>query len=192
MNLEEYLDSKPFVRVRRGLGNESDWFHFCDLDLPGGILHIFDPGMLPGAIKDCKVDLTAGCFEVSAKVITYWKDSRISRLRICLPQRSVKLGRRIGCVDTDLGLIGVADHQMYMAQWRRDPIVFQETVSDEIPESGPCSIARLGAPPSVVVPFVESGFGDGRYYVYVLDEANQQVGAEIVFIRKDSEYPFGG
>src|SRR6185369_6502624 len=130
VTLKQYLDGKPFVRARRGVGRESDWLEFCNLELPGGVLFVFDPAMLPGEAKGCRVKLVAGEFAVTAKVITYWKDSRISRLRVCLVGVSPVPGKRVGSVAPDLGLIGIADHTAYTSAWERDRDAFKTSVSN--------------------------------------------------------------
>ena len=190
MNLQDYLASKPFFRARRGIGTESDWLEFCALDVPSGLLFVFDPGFLPGELKGCRASVSSGHFVLSAKIVTYWKDYRVSRLRSCRTGAKPKLGSRVGSVVTDLGLIGAADHAIYASAWESDRAAFENTVSNEIPESGRYKIATLGAPPGVPVPFVESGFGDGRYSVYALVEEEARVGVEVVFIRARTPYPF--
>jgi hypothetical protein len=190
MTLKQYLDNKPFVRARRGLGHESDWLEFCSLELRGAVLFVFDPGMLPGETEGCKVALSPGRFSISAKVITYWKDSRISRLRVSPFGTRPIVGKRLGSAATDIGFIGMSDYAAYIAAWERDKIAFQKSVSNEIPGSGRCDVVKLGADPGVEVPFVESGFGDGRYFIYALLDGETRVGAEVVFIRSEKPYPF--
>jgi hypothetical protein len=190
MTLKEYLDGKPFVRARRGLGYESDWLEFTTLELSGGVLFVFDPGMLPGEAKGCKIELPPGHFSIHVKVITYWVDSRIARLRVFPRGARPTIGKRLGSAATDLGYIGVSDYAAYVAAWEKDRVAFQKTVSNEIPESGRFNVAKLGSDPSVEVPFVESGFGDGRFSVYALLEGEARVGAEVVFIRSKKPYPF--
>lgn len=70
---------------------------------------------------------------------------------------------------------------MYFRAWEEDPETFQETVSREIPESGLCKVATLGAGDGVLVPFVESGFGEGPFPVHALEVDGARVGAEVVF-----------
>ncbi len=190
MTLKQYLDSKPFVRARRGLGHETDWLEFCNLELPGAVLFVFDPGILPDEAKGCKVELFPGRFSIFAKVITYWNDSRISRLRISPFGTQPIMGKRLGSAPTDLGFIGISDYATYIAAWERDRNAFQTSVSNEIPESGRYKVAKLGSDPAVEVPFVESGFGDGRYSVYALLDGETRIGAEVVFIRSEKPYPF--
>ena len=43
---------------------------------------------------------------------------------------------------------------------------------------------------SIVIPTVDTGFGDGSYEVYSLLSAGAVVGLEAVFIREGEPYPF--
>lgn len=100
------------------------------------------------------------------------------------------MGKRTGSVATDLGLVGLADQVSYTAAWELNSEAFQHSLSAEIPEAGCCKVAKSGAPPGVEIPFAESGFGDGCYSVYALEDQGKQVGAEVVFIKPDQVYPF--
>jgi hypothetical protein len=100
------------------------------------------------------------------------------------------LGRRVGSASTDLGIVGIADHAELMSAWERDAAAYKASVSNEIPESGPCKVAKLGADPGAEVPFVESGFGDGRFSIYALEQDGKRIGTEVVFIRPEKPYPF--
>lgn len=70
MSLQDYLARRPFFRARRGIGTESDWLEFCDLDVPSGLLFVFDPGFLPGEHRGSKLSVSSGRFVVSAKIMT--------------------------------------------------------------------------------------------------------------------------
>lgn len=178
------------VKVRGGIGRESDWLEFAKLSAPSGRLYVMDPGMLPDAADGCAINLPPGEYSITAKVITYWKDSRVSRLRIAQPGATGTVGGKIGEVSTDLGTIGLADYERYFAAWNSDADGFQDSVSHEIPESGICKIAKISAGSGVEIPFVEAGFGDGCYPILSLEDAGNLVGVELEFIQPDEPYPF--
>lgn len=190
MTITEYLEIKPVSQNPCGIASETDWLEFCDLALPSGNLYVMDAGYLPEGQSGCEIKLQPGNYRVSAKLIPYGNDARISRLRIASGGASPRLGEALGQVASDLGLVGVADHATYFRVWEEDQETFQETVGTEIPESGVCKVAKLGAGAGVLVPFVESGFGDGTFPIHALEDGGERVGAEVVFITPDEPRAF--
>jgi hypothetical protein len=189
MQLGDYLQHRPTVKVTQGLGKESDWLDFTELHLPSGKLHVMDPGYALQK-QTGTIQLPPGVYSALAKVITYGSDSRISRLRVIQPRAVAVLGDELDHISSDIGKIAVADQEAYLQQWPQDPERVGEVVDSHLTSDDAFGVAELGGEPPVRILFIESGFGDGTFPIFALEKDGRRVGAEIVFIRADEPYPF--
>lgn len=174
------------------LGSETEWLPFCTLSLQGPQLLVIDADFAPAAEDGILVDLPSGRYNVSARVLDYGADKRVSRLRVAREGASVRLGDLLGTTWTDTAKTGVCDYHAYLDAWGADNEAAWTIVGPTLENAGTHGIAVLDEARGAVLPFVSSGFGDGEFPVYeLLDEASgARVGVQIEFMPPDLPYPF--
>jgi hypothetical protein len=170
-------------------GVESDWLFHCEFELQGRRLQMLDVYMAGNDDSGVILDASPGVYIVEARVITYGIDRRISRVRVHPKGQAVTRGKLAGEIGVDLAAVAICDVDRlagwardHQAEWQRwgDKLWFGRTV-------------RAGLytcePANTVVPFVDSGFGDGTYPVYYLIDDGRPVGLEAEFIPTRAPYP---
>jgi hypothetical protein len=163
-------------------GIESDWLLHCEFELQGTRLQILDVFMAGNDDEGVILGAFPGVYVVEAKVITYGVDRRISRVRVRPIRQLVTQGQLAGTVGVDLGAVAICDVDRLAAwasghndEWQRwgEKLWF-----GRITRAGlyTCEAAKT------IVPFIDSGFGDGTYPLYYLMHGNLPVGLEAEFI----------
>jgi len=190
MTLQEYLEGEFTGKAKRGeRGKESDWLEFCDLTVRGSKVQVVDASYVPDEREGCMVTLNPGSYDVQVKATAYGGDVRISRLRVVRHGVSPSLAAELGETGTDTANIGVCDHEIFARAWGDDNDASWEIISPAIDEADTHGIAVLDEDAGAVMPFVASGFGDGRFAVHELVADGSRAGFEVVFIRPDEPYP---
>jgi hypothetical protein len=134
------------------------------------------------------LETSAGVYVVEARVIRYGIDQRISRVRVYPKGQVVAQGKLAGEVGVDLAAVAICDVDR-LAGWARSH-------QDEWQRWGNKlwfgRATRAGVytcePARTVVPFVDSGFGDGTYPVYYLMHDGRPVGLEAEFLSPGTPY----
>jgi hypothetical protein len=183
-------------KLTGGTGNldrdkESDWLEFCDFKLYSGRVQIVDPSYLPGA-DGCIVELPPGVYHLQTKTMAYGSDERVSRLRAVRPGVSATLGVQIGEAGCDTAKIGICDEEGFGRACEELGDDVEEaflTAPDDV-EGDLWGVVVLDKAGGAVMPFVDSGFGDGTYPVRELVAEGSRVGFEIVFIESGTPYMF--
>lgn len=196
MSLNEYLKIDGRRDVRSGaLGRETEWIPFDELKLESGKLFVADP---MGGVGDQEqvVELPPGNYGLEAKVMDYrhddCQDKRISRLRIVSPDKHVEVGAEIGSTWTDVGSIGVCDHEVLMKVVEDEADALFDRIDEEVWKDfgiGHGSVI-LDEKSGAAIHVVGSGFGDGEFPVHEILSASGRVGCETEFIRRGTPYPF--
>jgi hypothetical protein len=195
MALDEYLNAGARkASPRKGVtGRESDWLTLTDIIVRGSQLLVIDAEMAPHSQHGVLVSLKPGHYAIVAKVMIYESDRRVSRLRVIRSEvQTADLGDTIGDVSVDTAKLGICDYEAFQKAWGADDEGSWEIVGDAL-EGERCGVAVLEASSGAVLPFVESGFGDGTYPLFDLrvPGSNERVGCEVQFIEFDAPYPFG-
>jgi len=188
--LDEFLDGESRPPAKGTLGTESRWLHFCDLDLRSGRLLVIDPSFAPYEQDGLLVDLPVTRYTVSAKVLDYGTEKRVSRLQVVTRLAEATLGPEIGKTWSDTARTGVCDYQLYKEAWGDDERGWQ-IVGPTLEELS-SGVAVLDEAAGAILPFLESGFGDGEFPVFELldGHSNSRVGIEVQFIAQGEPYPF--
>ena len=169
-------------------GVVSDWLFLCAFQLHGTRLQMLDVLMAGNDNEGVILDASPGVYFVDARVITYGIDRRISHVRVHPKGQVGTLGERAGEIGIDLAGLAICDVDRLAGwaandqdEWQRwgQPLWFGRTS-----QAGVYSCE----PAKTVVPFVESGFGDGTYPVYYLMHDGRRVGLEAEFISPDTPY----
>jgi hypothetical protein len=183
MNLIEYL---KYAYVYPSLAKqemvEPDWLPFTNFELMGPQLLIIDASYVPGAEDGLLIDMDPGTYEIDAKVMIYGIDHYVSRLRIIRRGKTSMRGNRIGETWTDVALTGICDLQVFSMIWERDTDEAWNKIETAINSSNGAGIAELDKEAGAVMPFVQSGYGDGTFPVFDLIDNQMRVGVEIEFI----------
>lgn len=190
--LKAYLRAKGTGRPGKGAkGIPSEWFPVCKLKLAGPKLLVIDPSFAPAATDGLLVRAAPGNYAVSAKCLYFNGDRRIARLRLLLEGATkAVVGARVGKTWSDTGAIGVIDHKVFSEAWGDDDDASYERIRETIEDVEFCDVAILSRAKGAIMPFVESGFGDGTFPVYELLEKRRRVGIEVEFIADAKSYPF--
>jgi hypothetical protein len=188
--LEQEIEGEA---VHGSTGRETGWLRFTRLMLSEGRLLICDPDFIPSEDDGLLVELTAGQYEVQAKVMEYAGDQRVSRLRMVPAGIAASLGEKLGETWADTGQTAVCDFTAMTRHFegaKLDGDAFREKLDDARDEQGRCGVLKLNAARGAVAPFTDSGFGDGTFPVFALMVDGRRVGVEIEFIAAGEPYPF--
>jgi len=169
-------------------GEESDWLFFCDFELRGARLQILDVYMAGNLDEGVILNAAPGTYAIEAKVMTFGIDRRVSRVRVQPKGRQGTLGEPAGEVGVDLAAIAVCDVDR-LAPWAQaDEDQWQQWGEDLW--FGRTDMAGIYScrPADTVVPFIDSGFGDGTYPVHYLTENGRPIGLEVVFLPPGTPY----
>lgn len=174
------------------IGKETDWLFIAPFTISSGRLLIVDFGFLPSSQDGLVIELPSGDFDITARVMDYPGDRRISRLRLLAKGIDAPVGEAIGETWVDTAATSICDAEVMDAAWQSlgDDVAtsrleaFRETAA-------PCGVFVLDERLRASAPFVESGFGDGTYTVFELCADGRRVGIEIEFIENREPYPFG-
>jgi len=170
------------------LGTESDWLFHCEFEVQGTRLQMLDVSMAGNDGEGVILDVSPGVYVVEARVMTYGIDRRISRVRVHPKGAVGTLGEVTGEVGVDLAAVAICDvdrlagwAQAEEAEWQRwgHPLWYGRTT--------PAGIYAC-APAKTIVPFIDTGFGDGTYPVQYLMYDSRPVGLEAVFIPPGTPY----
>ena len=169
-------------------GVESDWLFHSEFKLHGKRLQMLDVFMAGNDDEGVILDASTGVYVVEARVVTYGIDRRISHVRVHPKGQVVTVGARAGEVGVDLAAVAICDVDRlagwandHQDEWQRwgDKLWFHRTAHAGI---------YTCEPAKTVVPFVDSGFGDGTYPVYYLMRDGRPVGLEAEFIPPGTPY----
>jgi hypothetical protein len=184
---------RALEREMRRHGTESGWLRVGELPVTSGEVLIIDVSFVPRQEEGLVVNVPPGAYRVDATLMDYGADRRVSRLRLVREGAGiVDLGSRLGRTWIDTGRTGICDLQVFRDAWGDDDQRSYRRISDKIEGRIPYGVAVLDEATRAVLPFVESGFGDGEYPVRELLEASggSRVGLEVLFIRSSKIYPF--
>lgn len=194
MDLRAYLEQPGDRSPQSGaLGVETDWLPFCQIELKSGRLMVGDASFIPsmGHRPLFVTDLPSGVYAVDAKVLDYGDDRRISRFRVLkanLPPPTP--GECLGATWVDTAKLGICDLEVYLAAAGEDLRQAIEAYEAAYWNLTRPTVVILDASVGAVMPVVRSGFGDGTYPVFALDEVGGRAGIEVLFIPQDMPYPF--
>jgi hypothetical protein len=170
-------------------GKESDWRDFCDFKLYSGRVRIVDPSFVVDE-GGCIMDLAPGMYSLQTKTMVYDGDERVSRLRAVQSGISATLGAQIGEAGCDTARIGICDEEVFSRACEELGDDVEETLltAPNDVEGDLWGVVVLNRTLGAVMPFVDSGFGDGTYPVRELVAEGRRVGFEIVFIESGGPY----
>ena len=193
MKLNEYFAAgrEQFLHATPATGERTEWLDFCELDLKGGSVLIADAQFMPSEEDGLRVTLAPAKYVAQCKVANFSGDRRIARLRVFQSGATPKLGQAIGETWTDTAKTGFCDFEVFSKAWGTDDDASYAIIEPYFNPLEYVGIAILDAATGAVMPFVDSGFGDGTYSVFELLEDGQRVGFEIEFLADDEEYSFG-
>jgi len=174
---DQLLTRPPGVARAGTLGTESDWIALGELDCGPRLLFV-DASFIPSENDGVVVDLAPGRYAVSFRILGYGDDWRVSSLRATrgpVERRGAVLGKTW----TDAGRTAICDPVLLGPWWDLDPDAAYARVASVLESGAPFGVAVFDAAAGAVVPFVESGFGDGEYpVVELLGPSGERVGAE--------------
>ena len=164
------------------LGAESDWLFHCEFEIQGKRLQLLDVLMAGNDGEGVILEVSPGVYVVEARVMTYGIDRRISRVRVHPKRETGTPGGLAGEVGVDLAAVAVCDVDR-LAAWAHDHEDEWQRWGHQL-WYGRTTPAGLYAcePARTVVPFIDSGLGDGTYPVYYLMNDGRAVGLEAAFL----------
>lgn len=189
-NLTDYLE-KSGPPGRMGVkGVETDWMEFTTLPVTSGKILVVDPGFAPEINDGVLVELPPGTYVLKAKAMQFGKERRPSRLRVALEGTKSSIGGVIGEAWADTARIGVCDPEVFEAEWKNDDWAYEQL--DRVFSQTFTGVAVLADGTDAILPYVESGFGDGDFPVHELIEegTGRRVGVEVEIIAPGATYPW--
>lgn len=185
---ESLLRKSKAVANPGSLGQEVGWYDLGVLSLRGALL-ISDASFIPAPEDGLVVSLPEGGYQVSFAVIDYGLDWRVSRLRVAAPE-ATGLGILIGRTWTDTGRTGVCDLGVLRSLWGSDWEASYGKVAPWFDSELPFGVAEFDPTAGAIIPFVESGFGDGNFPVHELTSpGGSRAGVEVRFVAAGRRYP---
>lgn len=115
----------------------------------------------------------------------------MSRLRVVARSAEPELGAQLGKTWSDTARTGVCDYVLCKQAWGDDDDRAWQVVGPTL-EQVSTGVAVLDRDAGAILPFVESGFGDGEFPVFELRDLSSglRVGIEVELIVQDTPYPF--
>lgn len=170
-------------------GKESEWLDFCEMTFEGKQAWVGDLSFFPSTENATLLPIKPGPYVIQAKIMVYPGDRRISRLRVVEVGAAPEQGKQIGETWTDTAVTGIADWVRTQRAWGTPGSDEANRRREQARDQGACGVLDCDAPKGISIPFVESGFGDGRFPIFGLWCSRLQVGFEIEFIPPDETYP---
>src|SRR5262245_19928908 len=142
MKIEEFLNQEVRNNPARGMiGTESTWLDVCTIDLSGDGLYVGDPLHL--SPMPFPIQLLRGAYRLSAKVIAYARDKRISRIRLVTGDGDAQVGSKVRDVSTDAASIGIADFQGFAHLFERNDRTTHERLKTMAYDLAHCSVGSI-------------------------------------------------
>jgi hypothetical protein len=182
MNENEYeITTQRKLHQNLPQGNESDWIEFASLPIISGKLRVSDPMFFRDLPPSPTFDVECGTYRVMAKIMSYPRDRRVSRLRSILRQPS-SFGHRLDYVIVDFAQVGIFDAVVLDEAGEKLDVVESEKMAADLGTIQEFGIVQLGTDQLAIMPLTVSGFGDGGYPIHELLLDGRRVGVEVVFI----------
>lgn len=190
--LKQFLAEAKIRQPKKGMvGVQTGWMPLAEFTLKGGKFLVCDFNFIPSEPDGVIIRAKPGEYTIEAKAIDFDGDRRISRLRIFQRDKQPILGKKIGETWTDTAMTGVCDLDNFTKEWSAlEPGKAEEKLQEEYEKGDDCGVFRLQTT-GTKIPFVSSGFGDGRFPVFKLRDRKVPVGFEIEFIAEAEPFPFG-
>ena len=169
-------------------GVESDWLFHWQVDIQGERLQILDVAMAGNEDEGVSVAVAPGVYVVEARVMTYGIDRRISRVRVFANGLSGVPGEQAGEVSVDLAAVAICDVDRLHAWAQANEEDWQRWVEGLAYKHTASAGAYTCEPAGTIVPFLDTGFGDGTYPVFPLMRDGRVVGLEAVFLAPGTPY----
>jgi hypothetical protein len=173
-----------------GPGNQTGWMDLCSFHLRGSKFLVVDPSFAPSEADGVVIQASPGEYLAETKVMIFGTDRRISRLRVHHKHSNGIIGSELGKSSADTGQIGICDLEVFRKAWGTDDDAAHAKIEDAVQDSD-FGVVVLNKREGAVMPFVQSGFGDGIFPVFELLEGGSRVGFEVEFIAEGAKYPFG-
>lgn len=166
----------------RSAASESDWLFHCEFPIQGRRLQVLDVVMAGNDGEGVIIEVPPGVYVVEACVLTDGTNRRISRVRVHPKGVVGALGKLAGKVGVDLAAVAICDVDR-LAPWARDHEDDWQKWGQDLwyGRTAPAGLYECTAA-GTVVPFLDSGHGDGTYPVYLLVEMGTAIGLEVVFL----------
>jgi hypothetical protein len=183
MNLVEFLNfATNYPSLYKLENDETDWIFFTQFDLQGTQLLVIDASFVPDASNGLLIELSPGSYQIDAKATKCNDEYAISRLRVVRLNTTAQCRAKIGETWTDTALTGICDYQTFSLIWEKDAQAAWNKIASNLNSSAWAGIAVLDKDAGAVMPFVQSGAGDGIYPVFELSDNQVRVGIEIEFL----------
>jgi uncharacterized protein (TIGR03067 family) len=170
-----------------GAGREAEWIPVAELEVVSGSLWAGDP-LCMNAEDGCLVKLPAGKYVLAAQGMDFAGFRIVGRLRVypqALHADRLKTGRALGEAGTDSAAITVCDLRGLLPAIAGHEEPFQR----ELHLRGECGLLTSRVVPGVALPWVQSGFGDGKGPVLALLSAGRRVGIQLDFTGETEVLP---
>ena len=162
-------------------GDESEWTIIARLPIMSGKIAVSDPMFYRDLPPPTTFEIANATYDVAIKLMNYPGDQRVSRLRVLLGQ-TADFGPRLEDVGVDFAQVGVFDPRVLEKASESLSEKQCEELIEQFNTMHLYSVAQFGSEPNAMMPFANSGFGDGRYPIHDLLRDGNRVGIEIVFI----------
>jgi hypothetical protein len=189
--LSESCESGGLERAEKGdEGTFSEWLPFCEIELKGNALQFVETRVLGLRGEDefecVEIPAEPGGFTVECRGARFGGDSRIAGMRAFPKGVEVERGVKLKDLPVDLGGVSVVDIGWFVHACDSPRY---ETWLDRILYGEDGSLVKLHQWDDILIPSVESGFGDGTYEVFSLVSDGVPLGLEIIFIQQGEVYP---
>jgi hypothetical protein len=187
-SLRELLEGRREAATPGARGTGAGPYDLALLTIGGRVL-IADASFIPDEDQGIVVNVPAGTYTVRFAVLDYGADWRVSRLLIGADP-GLRRGAMIGRTWTDTGKTAICDPDVLGPAWGSDWEASYARIAPALEGDEPIGVAEFDVALGAVIPFVESGFGDGEYPVRELvTSTEERMGVEVQFIPPQRRYP---
>jgi hypothetical protein len=189
MNINDYLKHPPSSPPNKLSGISSRWLDFCKLRLHGSKLHVVDASYVEDETAGQLIKLARGIYSVQVKLRIYGIMARVARLRILRLNGKSSYGKLIGHVGIDTGRIALYDYKAVDALWKYEDHQSWKVLEGCYRSTPLCGLAIMDKASGVTIPYMRTGFGDGRFEIHELLMQRNRTGIEVIFIKPRSKNP---
>jgi hypothetical protein len=189
MEIGKYFRNRSGENVPKDVVPEfTEWTFYKTHRVKTGSMAVSEINEAPDGVE---VKIDNGIYEFYIKGVAYGPDKRIARVRFVKQGSTPSLGEKIGETYSDLAENSFYEPGPLRASKNEDDEEYYDWIEDIAFEYKIYQVSTHEEKDDVKLYRFESGFGDGTFDVFKLEEDGNIVGLEIEFIKDGEPYLFG-
>ncbi|MDH3347681.1 MAG: hypothetical protein OEM02_06235 [Desulfobulbaceae bacterium] len=188
MQLGKYFKNRSGEKVTKDMVPEfSEWTFYKTHRIKTGKMAVSEISEAPNGVE---IQVDNGIYEFYIQGVAFGYDRRIARVRFLKQGSTPVLGEKIGETYSDLAQNSFYEPGPLADFINEESEKYYDWIEDITFDFEIFHVSIHEKKDDVKFYRFESGFGDGVFDVYKLEENGSTVGFEIEFIKDDEPYPF--